>query len=59
MWSANFDGGAAVTVPAEDGWVQVSAICRLDEGLSSAALYLETDGSADLYLDDIAVGVAP
>ena len=48
-----------VTVPAEDGWVQVSAICRLDEGLSAVTLYLETDGSSDLYLDDIAVCVAP
>ncbi len=48
-----------VTVPAEDGWVQLNAVCRLDEGLSAVTLYLETDGSSDLYLDDIAVGVAP
>ena len=47
------------TGPSDKDWVQLTAIVGLDEGLSSAALYLETDGSADLYVDDVAVGVSP
>ena len=40
---------------AGDDWVCLEASCRLNEALSSASLWLETDGNADLYLDDISV----
>lgn len=42
-------------VPAGDDWTAIEAACRLNDGLSSAALWLETDGSTDLYIDDISI----
>ena len=47
------------TASSAGDWVQLTACCRLDGGLGAASLWLETDGRADLYIDDIAVGVAP
>ena len=46
---------ALTTVSSNGDWMELTAACRLDEGLSSAALYLETDGSADMYIDDVSV----
>ena len=40
-----------------DDWVEVSAECTIPEDLNSANLYLETDGSADFYVDDIDISV--
>lgn len=42
---------------ASDDWVEVSAECTIPEDLNSANLYLETDGSADFYVDDIDISV--
>ncbi|MCR5094901.1 MAG: endo-1,4-beta-xylanase [Lachnospiraceae bacterium] len=39
-------------------WTLVEATCKLNEGLTSASVYLETDGSADIYIDDVAVHIA-
>lgn len=42
---------------ASDNWVEVSAICSIPEALNSANLYIETDGNADFYVDDIDISV--
>jgi GH35 family endo-1,4-beta-xylanase len=42
---------------ASDDWVEVSAICSIPEDLNSANLYIETDGNADFYVDDIDISV--
>ena len=42
---------------ASDDWVEVSAECTIPEDLNSANLYLETDGSAAFYVDDIDISV--
>lgn len=46
-----------VTAQPTEEWTLLETTIRLDEGLSSAALYLETDGKADLYVDDVTVEV--
>lgn len=40
-------------VPGE--WNEIKACVTLPEELNSAEIYVETDGNADLYLDDISV----
>ena len=37
--------------------MEVSAECTIPEDLNSANLYLETDGSADFYVDSIDISV--
>ncbi len=44
------------SVPSvKDGWTRIEAVTVLDENMNSAEFYLETDGSADYYVDDIFV----
>ena len=40
-------------VAGSDGWNKVSTKVAIPENLSSAYIYLETDGKADMYVDDI------
>lgn len=40
---------------AEEGWTLLSADVTIPEGTAAAYLYIETDGSADFYVDDISV----
>lgn len=40
---------------AADGWTKISAEMELPSNLKSAEVYIETDGSADYYVDDIFV----
>ena len=44
------------TIPGE--WTRISATLTIPEALSSAAMYIETDGNADFYVDDIFVEYA-
>jgi len=43
------------TVSSGSDWTMLSSTFRLNEGLSAASLYVETDGSADLCIDDVRV----
>lgn len=40
---------------AEEEWTLLSADVTIPEGTAAAFLYIETDGSADFYVDDISV----
>lgn len=57
-----FDADTPVILTQEDavadGWTQVSATYKLSKDLTSASMYIETDGSADFYVDDISVVIA-
>lgn len=44
-----------VRAEATNGWTKLSAEVDLDESLNSAEIYIETDGNADFYVDDISV----
>ncbi|MDD5934512.1 MAG: endo-1,4-beta-xylanase [Clostridiales bacterium] len=55
------DGAEPVqlTEVASDGnWTEVTATYPLSNQLTSAAMYIETDGKADFYVDDISVTIA-
>ena len=36
-------------------WTQLSAVCAIPEDIRAAYIFVETDGAADFYVDDIAV----
>lgn len=38
-------------------WVEIKAVTELEESLNSAEIYIETDGNADFYVDDISVNI--
>lgn len=38
-----------------DGWTQISAVTELASDLKSAEFYIETDGNADMFIDDILI----
>lgn len=44
------------TVPGE--WTEVSGVLAISNSLTSASMYIETDGNADFYVDDISVRIA-
>lgn len=55
------DGAVPVclaTVPSIGEWTKVSFTTELPEGLQSQEVYIETNGSADMYIDDIFVCMA-
>ena len=41
-----------------DGWTKLTAVTELSEELNSAEFYIETNGNADFYVDDICVTLA-
>ena len=52
------DGGESVELARESSngdWVLLKGRAELGEGLRSAAIYVETDGNAKMYIDDITV----
>lgn len=44
-----------VSRPAENDWTELRTMVELPESMNSAEIYLETDGNADFYVDDILV----
>lgn len=50
-------GSDAVLVETDSAaeWTQLSAECTIPEDIRAAYIYIETDGAADFYVDDIAV----
>lgn len=44
-----------LAVDAQEDWTELSVNCTIPEGAAAAYLYIETDGSADFYVDDISV----
>lgn len=45
----------AKTGTVADEWVPISVNYDIPEGLSSVMVYFETDGAADLYIDDVSI----
>ena len=56
------DGSEPVELVSErsvqDGWTCLDALTVLDSNMNSAEFYIETDGNADYYIDDILVSMA-
>lgn len=56
------DGSTPVCIAevaaAADGWTEINAKAVLPEGERSAKLYVETDGKADFFVDDVFVRMA-
>ena len=56
------DGSTPVCIAevaaATDGWTEINAKAVLPEGERSAKLYVETDGKADFFVDDVFVRMA-
>lgn len=50
-------GNDAVLMEADAAaeWVQLSAECAVPEDIKAAYIFIETDGAADFYVDDIAI----
>ena len=48
----------AEVAAAADGWTEINAKAMLPEGALSAKLYVETDGRADFFVDDVFVRMA-
>ena len=48
----------AEVAAAADGWTEINAKAVLPEGERSAKLYVETDGKADFFVDDVFVRMA-
>lgn len=44
-----------IAVEAQADWTELSVGCTIPEDAPAAYLYIETDGSADFYVDDISV----
>ena len=40
-----------------NGWTEVSGVLTIPNKLTSAKMYIETDGTADFYVDDISVRI--
>ena len=52
------DSDTVLSTTSSNGeWVEIKGACKLNEGLQSASLYIETDGSADVFIDDVSVQV--
>ena len=50
------DSDTVLSTTAQTGdWVEIEGACRLNEGLQSASLFIETDGNADILVDDVYV----
>lgn len=48
-----------VSIPSASGeWTQVSAYTELPDSLKSAEFYIETDGNAEMFIDNITVTLA-
>lgn len=56
-----FDGSEPVQiaeVKADGNWTEITATYPISNQLTSAYMYIETDGKADFYVDDISVTIA-
>ncbi|MCR5179160.1 MAG: endo-1,4-beta-xylanase [Lachnospiraceae bacterium] len=50
------DSDTVLSTTAQTGdWVEIKGACRLNEGLQSASLFIETDGNSDILVDDVYV----
>ena len=56
---AGLDGAKSIEFASveakENGWTEISFDIELQDTLNTAEIYIETDGNADMYIDDILV----
>lgn len=56
------DGDSPVIIAEEDtvagGWTEVAGMVTIPDNVTSANMYIETDGTADFYVDDFSVTLA-